>query len=173
MTDIVFDIGFNINRQNLDRYMNRCTAFNSLLETSFGYTGVNIKIPFSLDPENTQITCLTWSDDQWIQSYITYTDYLHDIPVKEKEKQLVKKRRNTFLVFHSGRAIMSGMTPQYMKPIYNMFTDIMKGARKEIEETIGEKITEKGKCFECGEHTWEHEGRHCLTCKHHYTPKHV
>ena len=44
MTNIDFNVGFNINREELDIYINSSTLFNSLLETSFGYTGVNIKI---------------------------------------------------------------------------------------------------------------------------------
>ena len=44
MTNINFNLGFCINRENLDEYINSKTKYYSLLETSFGYTGVNIKI---------------------------------------------------------------------------------------------------------------------------------
>ena len=45
MTNIDFNIGFEINRQKLNELINAHTEYNSLLETSFGYTGVNIKMP--------------------------------------------------------------------------------------------------------------------------------
>ena len=45
MTNIDFNVGFIINRENLDKHMNELENFNSLLETSFAYTGVNIKFP--------------------------------------------------------------------------------------------------------------------------------
>ncbi len=138
MTDIVFKLGFNINRQNLDRYMNRCTEFNSLLETSFGYTGVNIKIPFEMDFENTYIIHMSY-DKGWNRKSITFLDYLNTLPNKERHKEMIKERRNTFLVFHSGTAIMSGMTRQYMRKVYNEFVTILTNAKKEIEENITER----------------------------------
>lgn len=136
MTDIVFKLGFDINRQKLDRFMNQHTEFNSLLETSFGYTGVNIKIPFEMDMDQTLIKLLWCKEGKWEQSYITYTDYLNTLSSKDKEKELHKKRKNTFLVFHSGTAIMSGMTIQYMKDIYYEFFGLLKNSRDEIEEHI-------------------------------------
>ena len=137
MTDIVFNLGFNVNRQNLDRYMNRCTDFNSLLETSFGYTGVNIKIPFELDNDIKSITSLKCNEmGTWEKSVLSFGGYLKTLETKDHQKEISKKRRNTFLVFHSGTAIMSGMTAYYMKDVYNKFNDILQNARDEIEEHI-------------------------------------
>jgi len=45
MRNIDFSIGFFVDREKLAKYMSTQTEFHSLLETSFGYTGVNIKIP--------------------------------------------------------------------------------------------------------------------------------
>jgi TATA-box binding protein (TBP) (component of TFIID and TFIIIB) len=47
-----------------------------------------------------------------------------------------KGRYNTFLVFHSGKVIMSGMFLETMEKDYNHFIDLMK----EWEPTIKEKI---------------------------------
>lgn len=135
MTDIVFNLGFDINRQKLDRFMNIHTEFNSLLETSFGYTGVNIKVPFQLDPDNTQVKLLWWNDD-WNSKYITYSDYIQTLSNRDRQKELNKVRKNTFLVFHSGTAIMSGMTIEYMKDVYNKFFNLLVNARNEIEEKL-------------------------------------
>ena len=47
MRNIDFGLNFYVDREKLDEYFNTCTDYHSLLETSFGYTGVNIKIPIS------------------------------------------------------------------------------------------------------------------------------
>jgi TATA-box binding protein (TBP) (component of TFIID and TFIIIB) len=135
MTDIVFDLGFNVNRQNLDRYMNTHTEFNSLLETSFGYTGVNIKIPFLLQPQNMKVSKITYNEDKWTNEKVSYLAYLNTLEEKERKREL-KPRKNTFLVFHSGKVIISGMTLQYMKKEFYTFVQIMNQARKDIEENI-------------------------------------
>ncbi len=137
MTDIVFNLGFDINRQKLDRFMNNHTEFNSLLETSFGYTGVNIKVPFHIDMDKTKVKLLWCKDDGWEHKYITYNDYVYSLTTKDRQKEMNKNRKNTFLVFHSGTAIMSGMTIEYMKDIYSKFYSLLRDARLEIEETVG------------------------------------
>ena len=45
-------------------------------------------------------------------------------------------RYNTFLVFHSGKVIMSGLTFEFMENIYNMFIDLMKEVQPQIEEKL-------------------------------------
>jgi hypothetical protein len=49
MRNIDFSLGFHVNREELDTYINTEGKYFSLLETSFGYTGVNIKIPLDVD----------------------------------------------------------------------------------------------------------------------------
>lgn len=138
MTDIVFNLGFDINRQKLDRFMNRHTDFNSLLETSFGYTGVNIKVPFTIDYDNFNVKLLWYNmtEQKWSFRYISYNDYIQSLNTKDRQKELNKIRKNTFLVFHSGTAIMSGMTIDYMKEIYKKFYTLLVEARDEIEENL-------------------------------------
>ena len=134
MTNKVFKLGFRVNRQNLDRYVNRHTPYNSLLETSFGYTGVNIKIPFSVDRNDLIFTKFEYhlTRQQWIKQTITYNEYVSLVPSRHQ----TKKYRNTFLVFHSGTAIMSGMTLYYMRDGFNEFMQIIDDAREQIEENI-------------------------------------
>ena len=43
MTNIDFDLGFNINRIHLDKYIKQKTEHKSIYEPSYGYTGANIK----------------------------------------------------------------------------------------------------------------------------------
>jgi hypothetical protein len=135
MTNIDFNLGFKINRENLDKYINLNTEYNSLLETSFGYTGVNIKIPI-LSIKDTNLKSITNKSGVWEENYIKYTDYLEILNPKDREKELKKRRYNTFLVFHSGNVIMSGMTKEVMKPIFEGFLTIVKKCKDTIEEKL-------------------------------------
>jgi len=135
MTNIDFNVGFIINRENLDKHMNELENFNSLLETSFGYTGVNIKFPLKEQIEM-DLPKLSYDGKNWSETIEKYSDYLETLPDVARFKEDAKKRYNTFLVFHSGNVIMSGMIPKYMRPVFNKFIDIIQNARSEIEEKL-------------------------------------
>ena len=137
MTNIDFNVGFLVNRENLDAYINKYTINNSLLETSFGYTGVNIKFPFT-EKIDIDLKKISWENNKWKDGWISYDNYLNIIDPKDKQKELRKKRYNTFLVFHSGNVIMSGMIQKYMENGYNSFIEIIKSCRNDIEEKLVE-----------------------------------
>lgn len=135
MTNINFDLGFRIVRERLDQYINTRTDFKSMLETSVGYAGVNIKIPFQ--HTKTQIHRLCFRDQTWVHDIISYDDYLAHLNEKDARKERQKRKNNTFLVFHKGTAIMSGMCPEHMRDAYYKFIDIIQNdAREFIEEII-------------------------------------
>lgn len=136
MTNIDFNIGFNINRQKLNHLINYSTEFNSLLETSFGYTGVNIKIPYEFDTD-ILIDQLQYQNNSWDEKKITFLKFL-DMNDNEifKRHELNKKRYNTFLVFHSGNIIMSGMNIHQMTDHKNFFTNFLIKNRSSIEELL-------------------------------------
>tara|TARA_B100000686_G_scaffold142661_1_gene150101 strand:+ start:178 stop:1062 length:885 start_codon:yes stop_codon:yes gene_type:complete len=127
MTNIDFNLGFLINRENLDKYINRNTDYNSLLETSFGYTGVNIKIPFELDKDKIKLSQLVYKENKWVKSLIEPGDYIN----KKKPKYY-----NTFLVFHSGNIIMSGMRKEFMKDSFEFFLKIIDECKDYIKEKL-------------------------------------
>ena len=135
MTNIDFNVGFIINRENLDKHMNSLENYNSLLETSFGYTGVNIKFPLREEIEM-DLPKISYKDGKWSEEIVKYTDYINTLSDELRFKEATKKRYNTFLVFHSGNVIMSGMVPKYMEPVFNNFVNIIKNARKNIEEKL-------------------------------------
>lgn len=135
MTNIDFNVGFIVNRENLDKYMNQQTEHNSLLETSFGYTGVNIKFPSNCTYDNTLIPQITYTG-VWNDTTIPYKTYYDQLSTKEKEKNEQKTRYTTFLVFHSGNVIMSGISKPMMEDTFNEFIDIIKKSRQHIEEKL-------------------------------------
>jgi hypothetical protein len=124
MTNIVFDIGFHIDKIKLNKLLKQSKNFYSLFETNFGYTGMNIKIPLSEDAYYISIPFMTLQNNQWIVNY------------QKMKVQTKKKKFNTFLVFHSGKIIMSGMCEENMKGDYEFFKNFLVENRKLIEEII-------------------------------------
>lgn len=141
MRNIDFDLGFLIDREKLSRYINIMTEHYSMLESSFGYTGCNIKWPFNQKLEDISVKTLTYqkaTDDSnpWLEGSESYVDHLEFISEKEKHKKLTKTRFVTLLIFHSGRTILSSMTFASGKIAYEQFTEIIRKCYDEVREII-------------------------------------
>lgn len=138
MTNIDFNMGFKINRQKLNVMINKTTEFNSLLETSFGYTGVNIKIPMYLDKEILidKLIMSPSNNYSWEAIKVTFYSFLDEMNDTFRTQEMNKKRYNTFLVFHSGNVIMSGMRIDKMMDLQNSFFNLLQTHRQEIEELL-------------------------------------
>ena len=137
MTNINFNLGFCINRENLDEYINTKTKYYSLLETSFGYTGVNIKILLE-NINNIPIHKIIYNNetDEWEKIEFNYAKYIDTLDEKEKKKELSKVRYNTFLVFQSGNVILSSPHKECMRNTYHEFMEIIDTCKDRIEEKI-------------------------------------
>lgn len=135
MRNIDFSLGFLVDREKLNQYINRQNNLHCLLETSFGYTGLNIKIPLQEDITQLQIKKLVFKDENWIENYTIYTEFLNTLPEKERKKKEYD-RYNTFLVFQSGKVIHSGISNEYMKKSYYEFIDIINSCYEQIEEKL-------------------------------------
>lgn len=137
MRNIDFGLDFFVDREKLDEYFNMYTDYHSLLETSFGYTGVNIKIPITKPIIELQLKQIRFLGDKWVEpSLVPYSDYLSKLTQKDIDKKLNKKRYNTFLVFQSGKVIMSGMEATFMKSVYYEFLNIIRECYDVIEERL-------------------------------------
>ncbi len=149
MRNIDFSLGFYVNREELDSYINEETDYTSLLETSFGYTGVNIKIPMNKDirllklekmtykyPADISTDCDPMSPDLWDISIVMYDEFLDTLSQKDRDKKINKERNNTFLVFHSGKIILSGLCPEVQRDVYYEFLNIIRKSYKWIEEKL-------------------------------------
>ena len=137
MTNINFNLGFCINRENLDEYINSKTKYYSLLETSFGYTGVNIKIMLD-NINNIPIHKIVYNNDtdEWDKIDFNYSKYIDTLDEKEKKKEMSKVRYNTFLVFQSGNVILSSPHKECMRHTYHEFMEIIDKCKDRIEEKI-------------------------------------
>lgn len=136
MRNIDFSVGFLIDREKLNKFMCEQKEFHCLLETSFGYTGVNVKIPLEKNIETMKIIKLYENNNNWVQEAGTYKDYLDILPEKDQKHKLNAQRYNTFLVFHSGKIIMSGLTSDFMEDVFYYFINTIVKSRDKIEEKL-------------------------------------
>ena len=137
MRNIDFSLGFIVDREKLNRSMTTEGSSHCLLETSFGYTGVNIKIPLQRHIGDMKIKKLVYNEDKgWELNGSTYNEYLALLTPKERAAKIKAKRYNTFLVFHSGKVIMSGLISNFMESVYNDFLEMIRGCYDKIEERL-------------------------------------
>ena len=132
MNNISFAVDFHIDRKKLDHFINQSTPYISIYEEDFGYAGVNIKIPINLD-KDIHISCNEYffgKDKHVVRHTISYKKYCED---KHKQKKDCDKLIS-FMVFRSGRVLMSGPHPSFMKDPYYEFLNLAYKARKLIEE---------------------------------------
>ena len=101
MRNIDFSLGFLVDREKLNNYICSKKEFRCLLETSFGYTGVNVKIPLDKDIRKLEIKKMTYdnTNQNWKHEWTTYQAYLNLLTPKEQQNKLKEERYNTFLVF--------------------------------------------------------------------------
>ena len=136
MRNIDFTLGFLVDREKLAHFMATQTEFHCLLETSFGYTGVNIKIPLKNKITELVVHELVLNDGETEVVKCNYDRYLGMLTPKERENKLKQERYNTFLVFHSGKVIMSGMTDEFMRDTFNEFLRIIRTCEDQIKEKL-------------------------------------
>ena len=135
LRNIDFNLGFIIDREKLARYISMHTELRCFLETSFGYTGVNIKIPTTKNINTLRLRKIKYKGDAWKEKLVPYSTYLQLLSAKEKITKLTQ-RKATALVFHSGKCILSGLTSAFMKSCYYEFIDLIKTCYDEIEERL-------------------------------------
>jgi len=137
MRNIDFDAGFLIDRDKLSQRIHASTEMHCLLETAFGYTGVNIKIPLTDSRDGMMIKRLKCSIDgvNTLEPDV-YRSYLDVLDVKTRAKKDREKKYNTFLVFHSGKIIFSGLASSTMEDTYNMFVQFIGSSYEQIVERL-------------------------------------
>lgn len=141
MTNVDHSLGFNVNRNALDEIINETKEFYSLLETSFGYTGVNIKFQcpsqwWHIPLPVLEIVC-SGNSFHSIMSRCSLEDFIGNGAYREALDRLKNKvKYNTFLVFHSGKFIQSGMMKQTMENDYYRFLDFIETHQDSIREKL-------------------------------------
>lgn len=138
MRNIDFSLGFLVDREKLAQYMSS-TDFFCIFELTLSYTGVNIKIPLQKDITELKITKMTETKSGYETEKVGYENYLGLLSEKEQRNKRTQTRYNTFLVFHSGNVIMSGIDEEFMREAYYDFLDIMRECYDDVEERLETK----------------------------------
>jgi TATA-box binding protein (TBP) (component of TFIID and TFIIIB) len=139
MRNLDFTLGIKINREMFDQYiLDTNPDYHCLLETSFGYTGLNVKK--KIVKPITSLKILKIADDNWEGELVSYQEYLNVLTPEARETKLKHTRYNTFLVFHSGKIIQSGMSSDFMRNDFYEFCEIINAAHAagRIEEKLDE-----------------------------------
>jgi TATA-box binding protein (TBP) (component of TFIID and TFIIIB) len=135
MRNIGFCLDFKINRDLLDEYVNTQTDHISIFESTLGYAGVDIKFEINNDEGLYDRFEIVYEDiinnNVTNTSTIKYDEFTKLMNVKKKKIQYV-----TFLVFQSGKVIMSGKDTVFMEKPYYEFIEMIKTAKSKIEETL-------------------------------------
>lgn len=134
MTNVVFNSNFKIDKRKLNHLIQNHPKFYNLYETNFGYTGMNIKLPLQENWQSFSLPMFTFEQTGWKRNKISYQLYLQQRGRIKREK----KKFNTFLIFHSGKIIMSGMHEESMKDDFLFFSTFLKDNQNVIEEIIAE-----------------------------------
>jgi hypothetical protein len=138
MCNANFSLGFEIDRERLHQNINQQTEYISIFEPSDAYVGVNIKIPVrEMNLEDEPIISYTATDNpfdlRWTEESATYGDYLKSLNVKDREKKRKNGYNNTFLVFYSGKAIMSGGISSHNRRVaFETFIQLIHKFREDI-----------------------------------------
>jgi hypothetical protein len=128
MSNVNIVLPFRIDRDRLHNYINENTDHISILEKSVGYVGVNIKIKSDMESkEETTITKICYEEDDAPKN-ATYKEYLSFFGAENKKYK--KEMYNSFLVFESGKTIMSGCSSyRNRKDAYEKFMTIIISAQ--------------------------------------------
>jgi hypothetical protein len=127
MTNYIYDCGFRIDKRKLHQLMNEDSShrFYCLFDTSFGYTGYNLKMDVCPNDFDIKIPIFIYNEEgKWSKEEETYS-------IIGKSKKF-----NSFLLFHSGKIIVSGMLETSMNDHFLVFKKYLTDNKEKIEEFI-------------------------------------
>jgi hypothetical protein len=138
MQNMDFNIGFNISRDKLDRFINSHTEFVSIFEGSIS-TGVNVKIASQKINDDELIELQYDTQNKKIEvRRVPYSTYLYQLDEKERKKESNKDKHHTFLIFASGSIIMSSRGPDMKRVFYKLISTLVNN-RSEFEDLTHEQ----------------------------------
>ena len=138
-----FQLGFKINRQNLDTFINKKTNFHAIFEASTA-TGINIKLVYENNNKRKLLKMEYDSiNDKQNIFEISYDEYFNILNDKDKEAEQETKYV-TFFVFSSGHIIMSSRPYNMEKYFYDVVKILIKN-QSEFEEKADVRKVVKSK----------------------------
>jgi hypothetical protein len=142
MRNIDLDLGFLIDREKLHAHTLRNSEWTSKFDRTLDYTGVNIKVPVQQAFTNMPLKRVILSEgEDWNEGEIVKAQEFFDLltPAEQRRKlNKWKKKKHTFLVFQSGKLIVTGPCPAFMEDAYYEFLDFIQNSYDAVEERLTE-----------------------------------
>ena len=139
-----FQLGFKINRQNLDTFINKKTNFHAIFEASTA-TGINIKLVYENNNKRKLLKMeYDVKKDEQKLFEICYDEYFQVLNDKDKEAEMETKYV-TFFVFSSGHIIMSSRPYNMEKYFYDVIKILIKNQAEFEEKADVRKVTKTKK----------------------------
>jgi hypothetical protein len=132
-----WDCGYHIRRDRLDALINHHTEFRSIFESSMT-SNVNIKrraVQY-MDPQIARLRIT--KEGECTEDTIRCEDFMATLSEKDR-KNLIKEAYHTFMVFASGRIIMSSSGPE-MQWIFYQLVRILVEYRNVLEEAKDNEV---------------------------------
>lgn len=137
MHNVRFMLPHKINLRNLNNtvktflgesMIDDLVEYSSIYEPSIGYGGVNIKIKSDKEEiKNVEIIKAEFINEKFAFTKVKFVEYAQYLSKKDQVKKLNKISQNSFLVFHSGRVIMSGtFSAENRKDSYQKFQKLVE-----------------------------------------------
>lgn len=121
MTNLDFRIGHEIDRAKLNDAVANVDGYHSFTETTFGYSGLNLKMPCE-NENTTPVPVLTITADGTCS-----------LSEHSPNPAPGRARHTTFLVFKSGSVIVSGTNRDTIRPCFQKFAKFVRENRTRIE----------------------------------------
>ena len=129
---------FAIDRVRLHTFIEGRDDYADIYEPTLGYAGVNIKfrMPDELVLPDIEGHAFNTLGEHTRTFWIPYADFLQRIKRKPKADYYV-----TFLVFQSGKIIMSGKDCPELKRSYTRFVALLEDHKELVQELIVARAT--------------------------------
>ena len=141
MRNIDVSVGFDINTNALHKLNVEKAEYISAHARGHRYPGVNMKYKLDIDLPNLSMPRYTWTDDPltgeliFSETETNFEEYLSRLKLKDRKTKL-KDRYCTFLVFNSGKIIVSCINSYYAQQEYDRFIPYILSNREFIEKRI-------------------------------------
>lgn len=132
MNNINMILGFNVNKRKIHEFLYQDTEF-LIIPNDKKYAGVTAKLVVE-GMKELPLVRHRYINGKWYVSNASWTDYLAMLTPKDRKKEEVADRYQTFLIFHSGKVIQSGPRYELMEDVFRYFIKLMNENRHKIED---------------------------------------
>lgn len=134
MTNLDFQLGFKVNRRELNNILNDPKYSSIIFTSNFEPTShTNVKVRMKkYPPEGWEYNCLIFPYEKEINKYELIK--VSDNPYQDPKNKKKCSKFHTFLIPRSSKVIVSGKYLSLLEEHYNYFIHIVEENREKIEE---------------------------------------